>query len=374
MAASHVHLDSRDAPSMRLGVGGLLLITACTGVTSLPRRDLGIERVSRVADAGDASAFAAMFASSLVLGGLWFPDPQCQLRFGVAGPVDKTRYAELGRCLASLHLRRDQRKSFFPDIGMFVYEPGIEIEIAFNGNSANPAIRWIGFTARWDELDALPTVTPEVFQTHQTNSGALNAGDLAKLDRELAAHNLKLLVDWFKVCIDSEGRLSSVTSRSGSTLGSREVFAQQIKTWEFRPVQLAGQPTPVCSVVKFSHPAGSGGGDLPLPMPPSHTRVPVVSSAALGEPVEGSPHASPYRLVDYMRRAGIHEVVATAAFCVDEKGAVNSVLVTRTTGFPKADLAFAREVARRRYRPYVFDGTPRAVCSQEVHAVRYNRR
>jgi hypothetical protein len=353
---------------------GLLIITACTGVSSLPRRDLGVEQVSRVAETADAAGFASMFSPSLVLGGLWFPDAECQRRFGGAGPVDKAQHVALGRCLASLHLERDNRKSFFPDIGMFVYEPGIEIEIAFTGNRTNPTIRWIGFTARWDESDSLPTVTPALLQAHQSSSEALGANDIAELDRELAAHKLTLLIEWFKVCIDADGKLTSVTSRGGSTLGSREVFGRQIKSWELRPVELGGRPTPVCSVVKFSHPAGKASADLWLPMPATHTRLPVILIATLGDPIEGDKYASPYVLVDFMRRAGIDDVIATAAFCIDEQGKVNSVLVTRTTGFPQADLAFARTVARRRYRPYVFGGTARAVCSQDVHSVHLKRR
>ena len=64
-----------------------------------------------------------------------------------------------------------------------------------------------------------------------------------------------------------------------------------------------------------------------------------------------------------MRRYHLDNLRATVLLCVDASGAVTASTVTRPSDCDEYNQQLISAVRQWRYRPYVIDGKPAAVCS-----------
>jgi TonB family protein len=64
-----------------------------------------------------------------------------------------------------------------------------------------------------------------------------------------------------------------------------------------------------------------------------------------------------------MIRAGNPRATAQFLLCIDERGAVASVKMQRSSGYSDYDARLTAAIQTWRYRPYMQDGTPQGACS-----------
>ncbi|MBZ0231380.1 MAG: energy transducer TonB, partial [Deltaproteobacteria bacterium] len=101
----------------------------------------------------------------------------------------------------------------------------------------------------------------------------------------------------------------------------------------------------------------------PPPPPPSAPAVPPTMLEAMR--VAGEKNIPPDQATrDAMTAAGKTKVVVPIKLCVDAKGVVASTRVLKSSGFPAYDTKLATTIAKTwRYKPYLVNGTPTAICS-----------
>ena len=102
----------------------------------------------------------------------------------------------------------------------------------------------------------VPQVTlipPSAFKAHRTSGEtAIAPPDVVKT--QMAREGRSKAVGSFKICLDTTGAVSSV-----STIGSTKYGAYDAKLiagmqgWRYEPFVVDGKPTPVCSVVSFHY-------------------------------------------------------------------------------------------------------------------------
>jgi len=331
--------------------GWLVVVLGLCGCAHESPIDEGVDRLV----SGSPARIGSFMYDTLSLGGVWFPDPACQ-RFSTAGPVARGDRPKLAHCLASLHLARGKRRTSVPNMVTVVYPPGIELEAAFadQDNQTN-LLGWLGYTGRESAQDALPTITQELMESHRR--GSAGALDHALLDGELAARRVTSLFAWVKICIDAAGAVTSVRPRLTNSVAAQQVFVAAASAWTFEPVVLAGQPTPVCSMILAGYPRQP---DLPLPfvIPPGVTDLPVVSLDALGPPRTGRIAWMP----DWQNRYASTGALA----CVDETGAVDRVAIVRRSGVAEYDDLVRRTLRGWAFVPYVAGERPLRVCAALV--------
>jgi hypothetical protein len=351
----------------------VIVTCACTGASQKPMLENGIEQLLATSSRGDATGISRLLAAPLDTGGVWFEDAACRRQFSSAGRFEQPQVAELARCLAGLRLAADTRPSAYPDIATFVYSPGIEVEVAFVASPQGPKVRWIGHASQVSAHDDLPTVTPAVLEAHRQKSARLSVDDdtRAKLDRELADRKSKVASTTLKVCIDSSGAVTGVHPRITTSALAQRALIGLVQSWTFDPVILGGQPSAVCAVLALGYPADKLPANLPLPppIPESHESTLIVSTEALGQPrpereqIEGGDDVS-----RWMKSRRIETITTAVLMCLDETGAVASVLITRPSGIPQFDRTVHRVLSARHYAPFLVDGHPTRVCAPANHS------
>jgi TonB family protein len=70
----------------------------------------------------------------------------------------------------------------------------------------------------------------------------------------------------------------------------------------------------------------------------------------------------PHAVRDEMLRSRSHKVIAEVKVCLATDGAISSVGLAQSTGYPAYDEVLVGAVRRWRYRPYRVNGTPTAAC------------
>jgi hypothetical protein len=253
------------------------------------------------------------------------------------------------------------RKDSLPDVAVLTYDPGLEIEARFIYRPDGPWLSWIGYEARQDLADALPTISPDTLESLRV--AGVRAPVVTGLEADIQREQFAFA--WVKTCIDAQGKVTSTHLRLASSARAARVFAAAIADWAFRPFTPAGQPLPVCSMVLL----GS-----PLATALDHARIPVATRALDGRLVvaptslhlvKGTKQIVP----DDDTKSEMARVrensrwIGSFQLCVDEQGHAHDPLMTRSTGSAAYDAKIMRELARWEYEPYVDDGKPVAVCT-----------
>ena len=114
--------------------------------------------------------------------------------------------------------------------------------------------------------------------------------------------------------------------------------------------------------------SGSDGSasapDLPGPPPPPATPPTVVPTLLEGSRIAGSKHIVPDDSTKTeIQKAGKERAVGSWKLCITDAGDVSSVDMVQSTGFSTYDAKIEREIRTWRYRPFLIDGKPAAVCT-----------
>ncbi len=306
--------------------------------------------------AGDTATLRKMMGPHVTLGGMWFPDATCQQEFAGTGEVGGGRLDELARCLTTIKLTVSPRKDSLLDVAVLRYDPGFEIEARFIDGSHGPWLSWIGYEARSDAADALPTITPETLETLRT------AGQ-----REPAMPGVgttKPFYAWVKACIDADGKVTGMHVREASSPSAARQFQAAIADWAFKPFVPNGQPLPVCSLVVLGVPLAEANEDARIPLTtrlPDGTmmvapnRLQMTKGTKMIVPDDGTKRG--------FQKAGLAHLVGTFQLCIDDQGKVGNLAMLRSTGSPMYDGEIMRGMSQWEYAPYVDDGKPVPVCT-----------
>lgn len=323
----------------------------------ITRRDL-------LGAAGDAHALAQMMRGDVVDGGLWFADPQCTAAFPVASDIHPDRFAAFARCLAELHLQPSSRRDPFPDVAVLTYAPGIEIEARVLDEPDGPRLTWIGYEARRDLADALPTISDAALEALRASPPAgLSPTALAELDRAPAACGVSAA--WLKLCLDANGSVTSVHPRQATSLAAARVFAAAAGAWRFRPFTAAGHPLPACAMVDMVYPTSKAPTHETLPMPSTSGAELVIDpdelkSHRITTAVAIAPDDTTARAI---QAAHAVRVIGAYKLCLDEHGQPSSVRMLRSTGFAAYDAELAAGIQTWRFRPFLDEGRAIPVCT-----------
>ncbi len=311
----------------------------------------------------DVSAVRAMLRDSTTVGGLWFEDAACMAKFAFPSEVKGPALDELARCLTTLGLQQSERGDSLPDVIVLTYGPGVEVEARLVETDDGPWLAWIGYVARRDVKDALPTISAAALEELRTGGDrhAPLAGPGA-FD-ELAI--MQCAYAWMKVCIDGSGAVTGAHVREATSPHAARVFGDAIKTWQFKPFLLGNQPTPVCAMVRMVYPTDKTPPEEMLPLPvPETPGVHNVPNKVLGTRIAGDTAIAPdAKERTALAKAHIRKLIAALHWCVDESGHVTHVTLLRSSGLPRYDqrlVAAAREWA---FKPYLDEGKPIGVCS-----------
>jgi hypothetical protein len=320
--------------------------------------------LARASQQRDIAGIRAMLRESVTIGGLWFDDTSCMKQFAAAGEIRGPRLDELARCLTTLQLTTSTRSDALPDVVLMTYRPGIELEARFVDGEDGPWLAWIGYVARRDLQDALPTVSPAALEPLRVagDAKAPLAGPGAFDDLEMS----KYAYAWLKICIDGAGTITGAHVREASSPRAARTFSAAIQTWQFRPFVLGTQPTPVCSMVRMTYPADRAPAKemLPLPVPDNPGPVLNVPPIRLGERTAGRT-AIPPDDMDKLRvqQSRVRTLIAALHYCIDETGRVSRVTLIRSSGLPGYDRKLVNEAKAWAFKPFLDEGKPIPVCS-----------
>jgi len=309
---------------------------------------------------GDLATLRKMMGPHVTLGGLWFPDATCQQEFAGTGEIGGGRLDELARCLTTIKLTVSPRKDSLPDVVVLDYEPGFEIEARFIDKSTGPWLSWIGYEARRDLVDALPTISPDALES--LRSAGLREPAVAGLDSGPQRDDHPYA--WMKTCIDADGNVTGEHVREASSPAAARAFSAAVADWSFRPFAPTGQPLPVCAMVLVAKPLAEALAHLSIPMP---TRTPenrIFIGPAQLHRTKGNKLVVPddeSKLA--IQKAGISRVIGTFQFCIDESGHVGDLALLRSTSVPPYDSKILRELSHWEFKPYIDDGKPVPVCT-----------
>ena len=309
--------------------------------------DAAVDTLIAAANRGDGVAIVKMLAPSVMYGGLWFSDRRCNASLSATGTVMPKAFDEFARCLATLRLARSTRTGAMRGVAVLTYEPGIEIEVAFDGVGANAKLRWIGYAGRRGVADNLPTVTPAALEARRTGGTSTAPADGG--------------TTWLKICIDENGKVASVHPRAAPSIDAHTAAVEMVKTWTFRPFTLDGQPRSVCSLIAL----GSEDKSLPVGVPDAYGDAIILAPSMM----ERNRTAGDKNIVPgdddkgAIRLAGSPRIVGSFVFCVDPTGQVGGITMIRSSGIPRYDMRIARALAAWRYSPFMAGGRAFPVCS-----------
>lgn len=330
--------------------------------------------------------------------GMWFPDAACTKRFEVSGEVKGADVAVFARCLAGLKLQISTRKPAQRDGAVLTADPGIEIDLAFRGET----LRWIGLPTQGGADRAVPMLTAQALEALRTQGSTVldaKVGQTLELDR--VSHGGNMALAWVKVCLDPQGAVAKATSLQASSPEAASTFLAAIADWKFRPFEVRGKPTAACAASLLVYPAskaplveqypstlappapittsfdfdddeleimgalggiGVGPPPPPSPPPPPTTSVPPALLEKLR--VAGNRAIVPDPATKgTMVQSGRTRVAPMMAMCLDDKGNVSSVAQLKSSGFPAYDRKIIAEMRQWVFKPYQQNGRAAPVCS-----------
>jgi hypothetical protein len=325
-------------------------------------QDFGAE-LTQASQQHDVKRVRALLRDSVTIGGLWFADVECAKRFNVAREIKGPALDDLARCLAMLELAPSPRADALPDVVVLTYKPGIEVEARFVDTIDGPWLAWIGYVARRDLGDALPTISGSALEALRVegDSQAPLAGpgafdELTTLGAAFA---------WLKICVDVTGAVTGAHVREASSPRAARVFGAAAQTWKFRPFMLGTQPAPVCAMLRMFYPADAAPERemLPYPLPDTAaTNIPAVimSKMRTGGTILLSPDD---RDKVRIQKSKVRKLIGAVHYCTDETGHVVYARTVRASGLPAYDQKLVAGVSKWTFQPFVDDGKPVGVCS-----------
>ncbi len=345
--------------------------------------------------ARNVAAITAMLGTQFTNNGMWFPDAACAKRFASGGEVKGTDVGVFARCLAGFKLQMTTRQVTPRDGALLTVDPGIEIEVAFKGET----LRWIGFPSQGGADRALPMLTAQALEALRTRGTTVVDAKVAQaLDLELAQQRAVVATSWIKVCLDPRGEVTKLTSMWSSSGGATDAFLAAVADWTFKPFTVRGTPIAVCSASLLAYPGtkaplveaypaslapsapitksydfddddfeimgGLIGPSLPPPPPPpppstavSPTMLESLRVAGIKTIVPDAP------TIASMVQAKRGRVTAAMKMCVDDTGSVTTVSLLKSSGYPAYDRKLLGEMQQWLYRPYKQNGRAIAVCT-----------
>ncbi len=102
----------------------------------------------------------------------------------------------------------------------------------------------------------------------------------------------------------------------------------------------------------------------PPPPPPPAPPQNIAPTALEASRVAGDKNILPDDVTKTeIQRSGKTQLMVPVKVCIDRAGAISSVKVLKSSGFPAYDAKLTREINKWRYRPFSVNGTPTPVCS-----------
>ncbi len=321
-------------------------------------------QLSQASKNHDVAAIRTLLGDGLMLGGMWFDDVECMTKFVAPGEITGPRLDAFARCLSMIDLAPSSRVDRLPDVAVLTYGAGLELEARFVETRKGPWLAWIGYVARRDAQDALPTISGSSLESLRIDGDPQAAIAGPGAFDELASTGFAYA--WLKVCIDTTGVVTSANVREASSPKAARTFGAATATWKFRPFTLRGQPAPVCSMVQMRYPAGAPPKreTLPLPLPAQPAAFTNLPPTALGMRIAGSSLVVPDDM-DKARiaHAGVPRLLSAFHYCIDETGHVNHVALLRSSGLEGYDRKQIAAIRSWVYKPYLDEGKPVGVCS-----------
>lgn len=333
-----------------------------------PKLHDSAEKLTRASSAHDVAAVRALLRDVVTIGGLWFPDTRCMIEFAAPAEVRGPKLDELARCLATLELKRSELEDALPDVVVLTYGGGIELEARFVEHESGPWLAWIGYSARRDLQDALPTISAATLEALRIDGDPqaplAGPGTFSELEMKHGAYA------WLKVCIDASGAVTGAHVREATSPRTARTFAAATQTWKFRPYMLGSQPAPVCAMVRMAYAMKEGDREkLPLPLPDGPDTLLRVPHLVLGDRVTGTTMVAPDDIDKLaLAKAGRPRLISAFYYCIDETGRVAKVVMLRSSGLPGYDRKIVAAIKRWVYRPFLDEGRPIGVCSS-VHFI-----
>jgi hypothetical protein len=340
----------------------LALIPACGPGLAHPEPNRRAIARDALTSATDADALEKLMRGDLMNGGLWFADPDCAKQFPSAGPVAPEKFHALATCLAALHFQASSRVDELPDVAILTYAPGMEIEARVLDEHDGPRLTWIGYEARRDDADALPTISHDTLEALRT-AGDRNAGIDATTAAEL--HDLKdgSCFAWLKVCLGTDGGVTSVQAREGTSLLAASAAVDGTHDWKFNPFTVNGEALPVCAMVHIAYPPKQAPEVVPTPFAGGTLRL--APQAIEVHRIAGSKLIVPDdRAKTVLGHTNIDRLVGTFKLCLTPEGRVAAVVPLRSTGVASYDRKIIQEIMTTwQYSPFLDHGNPVAVCT-----------
>ena len=351
----------------------LVWLVACgRGMRPEPRM---VAREELASAAADVARMTKMAAFGVVNGGLWFEDPACKFPVGEVHP---SLLPDFARCLVGLKLQQSLRGDALGDVLVLTDALGFELEARVSVDRfTRVQLLWIGYASKGP--DALPTISGtslDALRVRGDHDGPIDPALGDTLDRA-PFRSTGTRVDpkamfafaWLKLCLDATGAITAVEPLLTTSPDAQKAFIAAARAWEFKPFVVRGRPIPVCAVARLSYPPhGPNDEVLPLPPPPaSNKKRPLV--LATSKLLEGKRIAGTKAIVPedtdklYIQQKGIGPLVASFRVCIDEAGAVESVLPTRSSGLTSYDDKLLAGIRGWRYSPYMIDDQPVPVCA-----------
>ena len=318
--------------------------------------------------AKDIAGVLALLRDPLQHRGIWFADEVCAKQFGAPGRVSGADLVVFARCLVQLELQATSRQIDVPDHAMLTYEPGIELEVAFDHGRVSE----LGFLYDAEWHHDRPMLTVQAFEAlRRTGSPDIDAAvdqDLGPLEK-LQVVPMRV---WVMVCVDGMGRIDDVVmvkrhAPYQHAEAVSRVFGKAVgATWAFRPFEPRGRVTPACSLMLLSYPAASGSPAERLPAPDVETgpRPPLAPDPLAGLRISSKSSIYPEDItIAQMQHLVTSSVTSSFQLCLDANGAVTGVVMLESSGFPRYDAKVQREMRGWRFEPYRVRGRPVATCA-----------
>lgn len=355
-------------------------------------------RLGAAIRARNVAQIGQVLGSQFTNNGMWFPDAACTKRFEVSGEVKGADVAVFARCLAGIKLQLSTRKAAQRDGAVLTADPGIEIELAFRGET----LRWIGIPTQGGADRAVPMLTAQALEGIRTQGSTVLDGKVARtLELDRVSHGGNYALAWVKVCLDPKGAITKATSLQASSPEAAATFLAAIADWKFQPFEVRGKALAACAASLLVYPAskaplveqypstlappapittsydfdddleimgvlgGSGGIGLAPPPPPPPTPANTVPPALVEKlRVAGTRAIVPDAPTKgTMLQLGRTKVAPAMKMCLDDKGNVSSVAQLKSSGFPAYDRKIMAEMRQWVFKPYRQNGRAIAVCT-----------
>jgi len=337
------------------------LVAACgPGLAPTDRRAVA---KSALEDAASKPAeIERLLRGTVINGGMWWNHPDCVRAFPVSSTIRSDQFSAFARCLAGLQLQPSPRLDALPDVTVFRYEPGFEIEARIVDDDGNgPRLTWIGYVARRGPSDPLPTITAaalEVLRLTGDPNGPLesSAPGLDPVARPSES-------TWFKICLNADGVVTKLDPRQTTSPAVMRMFEAAAASWRFKPFVANGQPQPVCSMILMRYPAIPLTEPETLPMPTGEDRPLLVASGAM-KLVRGAKMVVPDdRGKLQIQQSSVRRLTGVFRACTDETGKVVDLLPLRSTGLASYDQRILAAMSQYVYAPVIDRGHPIPVCT-----------